>query len=45
VKTLLCTVARAARPAIARRTDDILVIYGDTPLITPATSPTVKTKM
>src|SRR5712675_579880 len=27
----------AARPAIARRTDDILVIYGDTPLIRPQT--------
>jgi bifunctional UDP-N-acetylglucosamine pyrophosphorylase / glucosamine-1-phosphate N-acetyltransferase len=27
----------AARPAIARRTDDILVIYGDTPLIRPET--------
>jgi bifunctional UDP-N-acetylglucosamine pyrophosphorylase/glucosamine-1-phosphate N-acetyltransferase len=27
----------AARPAIARRPDDILVIYGDTPLIRPQT--------
>jgi bifunctional UDP-N-acetylglucosamine pyrophosphorylase / glucosamine-1-phosphate N-acetyltransferase len=27
----------AARPAIARRTDDMLVIYGDTPLIQPET--------
>src|SRR5262249_16236290 len=27
----------AAKPAIARRADDILVIYGDTPLIRPET--------
>ncbi len=27
----------AARPAIARRPDDILIVYGDTPLIRPAT--------
>ena len=27
----------AARPAIARGADDILVVFGDTPLITPAT--------
>src|SRR5208282_69529 len=29
--------ALAARPAIERRPDDILIVYGDTPLIRPAT--------
>ncbi len=27
----------AARPALARRPDDVLIVYGDTPLIRPAT--------
>ena len=29
--------ALAARPAIERRPDDILIVYGDTPLVRPAT--------